>query len=234
VEPGPVAGLTARDVRLALDGRSVLARAALTVPRGAVTALVAPSGAGKSSLLRCLNRLLEPDGGTIELGGVDIRRIPPRELRRRVGLVGQAPVMLPGTVAENVAYALPDAGPREVAEALDAAGLPGAFADRPAERLSGGERARVALARAFARAPEVLLLDEPTAALDAATAALVGATLRELARGGLGICLAVHDLPFAHAIADRVVGLDDVAPPTDGTAGPDDVAPPADDDRAAP
>jgi ABC-type multidrug transport system fused ATPase/permease subunit len=225
VEPGPVAGLTARDVRLALDGRSVLAGAALTVPRGAVTALVAPSGAGKSSLLRCLNRLLEPDGGTIELDGVDIRRIPPRELRRRVGLVAQAPVVLPGTVADNVAYALPDAGPREVERALDSAGLPASFAVRPAERLSGGERARVALARAFARAPEILLLDEPTAALDRETAALVGATLRELARGGLGVCLAVHDLPFARTIADRVVGLDDVAPGGDGGRDGDRAAP---------
>ncbi|MEV4420978.1 ATP-binding cassette domain-containing protein [Patulibacter sp. NPDC049589] len=206
-------GLTARDVRLARGGRAVLDGARLTVPRGAVTALVAPSGAGKSTLLRCLNRLLDPDAGTIELAGRNVRGIDPRELRRRVGLVAQTPTMLPGTVRDNVAYALPAATDGDVARALRAAGLPDAFAGRDAAGLSGGERARVALARALSRAPEVLLLDEPTAALDADTAALVGRTLRALADDGVGVCMAVHDVPFAREHADRVVGLDDREPP---------------------
>jgi len=209
VEHGAAAGLVARDVRLARGGRPLLHGAHLTVPRGTVTALVAPSGAGKSTLLRCLNRLAEPDGGTIELDGRDVRELDPRELRRRVGLVAQTPVMLPGTVRDNVAYGLPDATDRDVAVALEAAGLDDGFAGRDAHELSGGERARVALARAFSRRPEVLLLDEPTAALDADVAELIGATLRERAAAGLGVCLAVHDVPFARAIADRVVGLDD-------------------------
>ncbi|MDO9407911.1 ATP-binding cassette domain-containing protein [Patulibacter sp.] len=209
MEPRSAVGLTARDVRLRRDGRLVLDGARLTLLPGTVTALVAPSGAGKSTLLRCLNRLTRADSGTVRLAGRDVATIDPRELRRRVALVVQTPTMLPGTVAENVAYALPRATPGDVEAALRAADLPPAFADRDAAGLSGGERARVAVARALARAPEVLLLDEPTAALDADSAAVIGRTLRRLAEGGLAVCLAVHDLPFARGVADRVVGLDD-------------------------
>ena len=95
-------GVEARDVWLRRGGRVVLAGASLDVPPGCVTALLAPSGAGKSTLLRCLNRLLEPDRGTITLDGADVRGLEPRALRRRVGLVAQTPVMLPGDVAANV------------------------------------------------------------------------------------------------------------------------------------
>jgi ABC-type multidrug transport system fused ATPase/permease subunit len=170
-----------------------------------VTALLAPSGAGKSTLLRCLNRLIAPDRGEVQLDGVDITAIDPRELRRRVGLVAQLPVMLPGTVRENVLYAIEHPAPDRAVTALHAAGLDEGFADRVARELSGGERARVALARALARDPEVLLLDEPTAALDHDTAARVGATLRALADDGLAVLLATHDLELAGAVADRRV-----------------------------
>ncbi|MDO8212266.1 ATP-binding cassette domain-containing protein [Conexibacter sp. CPCC 206217] len=214
------AGLVARDLWLVRgeqraataddrgDRRHVLRGASIDVPRGAITALLAPSGAGKSTLLRCLNRLLEPDRGTILLDGADVRTLEPCALRRRVGLVAQEPVMLPGDVAANVGYGL-DALPRErVQAALAAAGLDASFAPRRADALSGGERARVAIARAIAREPELLLLDEPTAALDGDAAEVVAATLVRLAREGLGICLATHDLALAERIADRSVGLD--------------------------
>ena len=203
-------GVEARDVWLRRGGREVLAGASLAVPRGRVTALLAPSGSGKSTLLRCLNRLLEPDAGAITLDGVDIRTLEPRALRRRVGLVAQTPVMLPGDVAANVGYALDEVPRERLVRAVEAAGLDATFLDRPAAELSGGERARVALARAIARDPEVLLLDEPTAALDAETAERVGATLRALARDGIGVCLATHDLRLAEAVADREIRL---APP---------------------
>lgn len=208
------AGLTARGIGLVRGGRAVLDGARLTVAPGTVTALVAPSGAGKSTLLRCMNRLVEPDSGTIELDGRDIGGLDPRALRRRVGLVAQTATMLPGTVRENVGYALDGVTDATVDGALEAAGLTASFGARDASALSGGERARVALARAFAREPQIVLLDEPTAALDAATAAQVGATLRRMADGGIGIAVAVHDLPFAWSVADRVVGLDDL--PIDG------------------
>jgi ABC-type multidrug transport system fused ATPase/permease subunit len=196
-------GIEARSLHLARGGREVLRGVSLEVPAGLVTALIAPSGAGKSTLLRCMNRLVAPDSGEVLLDGQDIRDLEPRALRRRVGLVAQAPVMLPGTVRENVLYAIEEPTEDRAVAALRAAGLAAGFADRPARELSGGEAARVALARALARDPEVLLLDEPTAALDHDTAAHVGATLRELAAGGLAVCLATHDLELAGAVADR-------------------------------
>jgi ABC-type multidrug transport system fused ATPase/permease subunit len=178
------------------------------VPPGEVTALIAPSGAGKSSLLRCLVRLLEPDAGAITLDGVPVGDLDPRALRRRVGLVAQTPVMLPGTVRDNLAYGLGGAlGDPAARDALAPAGLGEAFLDRDAHALSGGERARVAIARAVVRRPEALLLDEPTAALDHDVAVAVVDALRALADGGLAVCLATHDLPLARRVADRCVTL---------------------------
>ncbi|WP_022927486.1 ABC transporter ATP-binding protein [Patulibacter americanus] len=196
-------------MRLARDGRTVLDGAQLRVPPGEVTALIAPSGAGKSSLLRCVVRLLAPDAGAISLDGVPVADLDPRALRRRVGLVAQTPVMLPGTVRNNLAYGL-DAPLSSAAahDALRAAGLDATFHDRDAHALSGGERARVAIARALVRRPEALLLDEPTAALDHDVALLVVDALRALADGGLAVCLATHDLPLARRVADRCVALD--------------------------
>ncbi len=202
-EPAVAAGIEARHLCLARGGRQVLHDVSLVVPAGLVTALLAPSGAGKSTLLRCLNRLVAPDSGQVLLQGRDILELEPRVLRRRVGLVAQVPVMLPGTVRDNVLYAIDEPRAGQAEQALRAADLDPAFAGRTARELSGGERARVALARALAREPEVLLLDEPTAALDRDAATRIGATLRELAAGGLAVCLATHDLELAAAVADR-------------------------------
>ncbi|MBS1870778.1 MAG: ATP-binding cassette domain-containing protein [Actinobacteria bacterium] len=204
-------GLAVAGLAVGHGGRAVLRDVAFAARKGSVTALVGPSGAGKSTLLRCLNRLLLPLAGDVLLDGVDTAGLEPCELRRRVGLVGQTPVMLPGSVRENLAYALEPAtaDERRLTHALRAAGLAPAFLDRTAGALSGGERARVALARALTRAPELLLLDEPTAALDADAARHVGATLTGLARDGLGVVVATHDLGFAADVADQVVALRD-------------------------
>lgn len=204
-------GLLVRRVSLSRGGRLVLCETSLAVPRGRVTALIGPSGAGKSTLLRCLTRLLEPDAGEVFLNGVRIEEVPPRELRRRVGLVAQQPVMLPGSVSQNVRYGLDHVGDDVVLAAIGDAGLDGTFAARSASALSGGERARVAMARAIARGPELLLLDEPTAAIDEPVARRLGSTLRRLAASGLGVLIATHDLRFAEAVADRIEQL--AAPP---------------------
>ncbi|HEY4281012.1 MAG TPA: ABC transporter ATP-binding protein [Conexibacter sp.] len=210
---GDPVGLEVRELSIARRGRAVLRGASLTVRRRRVTVIVAPSGAGKSTLLRCCNGLLAPDSGEILLDGAPLASLEATALRRRVGLVGQLPVMLHGTVAENLAYGLSehdDRSERALTRALEEAGLDAGFLARPAQALSGGERARVALARALTRGPELLLLDEPTAALDGAIAARIGETLRRLAHtDGLGILLATHDLAFAATIADDAVALRD-------------------------
>ena len=183
----------------------VLRDVALTVAPGEVVALTAPSGVGKSTLLRAIVRLVALDGGVVTLDGVDVATLDPRVLRRRVGFVAQRPVMLPGTVADNLAYGL-DETP-DMAAALDAAGLENDFAVRDASKLSGGEQARVAIARALTRKPEVLLLDEPTSGLDAPLAEAIGRHVRELAAGGLAICLTSHDRAVVAGWADREVRL---------------------------
>jgi ABC-type multidrug transport system ATPase subunit len=193
------ATLTANGLVVRRGSRRVLTGAGLDVRPGTVTALIAPSGAGKSTLLRCCNGLLRPDSGEVRLDGRPITDFEPSDLRRRVSLVAQQPKMLPGTVAENVDYATDGV---DAAHYLRLAGLDAEFASRRADQLSGGEQARVAVARALSRGPAVLLLDEPTAALDAPVANRLGETLRALSGRGLSVCVATHDVAWADRIAD--------------------------------
>jgi ABC-type multidrug transport system fused ATPase/permease subunit len=200
-------GIAVRGLALRRAGRPVLHDVSFDAARGRVLVLAGASGAGKSTLLRCLNRLAEADAGTITLDGEDIRALDPPALRRRVALVAQAPVMLPGTVADNLAYGIADlqGGARDAA--LAAAGLDATFLPRIARALSGGERARVALARALTRDPDAVLLDEPTAALDPDSAHHIADTITALARRDLIVIVATHDLALADAVADSTLRL---------------------------
>jgi ABC-type multidrug transport system fused ATPase/permease subunit len=202
-----VTAVELRDVELGRGGRPVLRGVSLAATAGAVTALLGPSGAGKSSVLRCVVRFEEPEVGEVLIEDRDVRDLDPCELRRRVGLVTQTPVMLPGTVRDNLAYALDGPDEREVIEALRHAGLEPAFADREAAALSGGERARVAIARALVRGPRALLLDEPTAALDPARAAGIEQLVRRLAGDGLAVLLTTHDVALARRVGDAAALL---------------------------
>jgi putative ABC transport system ATP-binding protein len=173
------------------------------------TALLGPSGSGKSTLLRLLNRLADPDGGTVRFRGEDVRSLDPLELRRRACLVPQLPAPLPGTVEDNVRY-----GPRlcdhdvDPGRPLELAGLGPDYADREASRLSVGEQQRVMLARALALDPEVLLLDEPTSALDEQARDGVERTLLELeGRAGLSMVIVTHDRAQAERLASKVVRI---------------------------
>jgi putative ABC transport system ATP-binding protein len=192
--------------------KSLLVDINVGVTRGEVLAIVGPSGAGKSSLLRLINRLDEPTGGTVLLDGQDFRSLPPRELRRRIGMILQRAYLFPGSVAQNVCY-----GPRQhgtllpssaVAELLERVGLEG-YAERNAATLSGGEAQRVAITRALANQPDVLLLDEPTSALDDVAKLGVETLLGSLIRERHLTCIWVtHDAAQARRMADSVLLLE--------------------------
>ncbi len=186
-----------RNVRVDGDSAPIIEGFSARIPADGLTAMVGASGAGKTTLLRLLNRLDDPDSGTVLLDGRDVRSYDVLDLRRRVQFVGQVPVTFPGTVAANV-------GP-EVDMLLARVGLDPELADRDADRLSVGEAQRMCLARALARHPECLLLDEPTSALDSSSKAGIEALVRMLADDGLTVVLVTHDPRQASELADRTV-----------------------------
>ncbi|MFC9393865.1 thiol reductant ABC exporter subunit CydD [Streptomyces sp. NPDC057027] len=220
---GAGTGAVPASVRLELDRVTVrhagraepsLDAATLTVEPGETVALVGPSGAGKSTLLDVVLGFAVPEeGGSVRVGGVDLGALDLEEWRSRIAWVPQRPYFFAGTVAENVRLARPDASDSAVREALRDAGADGFVAGLPqgidtvlgedGAGLSAGQRQRLALARAFLADRPLLLLDEPTAALDGVTEAGVVEAVRRLAAGRT-VLLVVHR-PALLAVADRVV-----------------------------
>jgi putative ABC transport system ATP-binding protein len=176
-------------------------------PRRLVTAIVGPSGAGKTSLLRCLNRLEEPQTGEVLLDGANIRTLDPTTLRKRVGMIFQTPILFQGSIRSNLTYGLEGVDDRAVLETLDAVGLSRSFLERDSTALSVGQGQRVCIARALVRGPEVLLMDEPTSALDKDATARIESLIRDLAEGGLAIVLVTHNLTQASRVAGRALLL---------------------------
>jgi putative ABC transport system ATP-binding protein len=198
------------DVSLSRGGRRILESVEAEIPAGA-TAIVGPSGAGKSTLLRLLNRLADPDGGTIAYRGRPLSEYDPLQLRREVSLVPQLPALLEGTVESNLGCAARLAGRQlDAGRCLRLAGLDPEFAERDVSKLSVGEQQRAMLARALAQEPDVLLLDEPTSALDHAARDAIEATLAELRRElEISVVLVSHDPEQARRLSDWVVRLED-------------------------
>jgi len=158
------------NVSLKRGGKALLKNINFTVKRGEIFSIFGPSGAGKSSLLRLFNRLYEPETGKIFFNGKDIREYDPEELRKRVGMVFQIPVMFEGTVEENLKIGADIWGINiEPENLMEMVQLNKDKLHQKANRLSVGEAQRVAIARTLALEPEVLLMDEPTSALDPAT-----------------------------------------------------------------
>jgi putative ABC transport system ATP-binding protein len=201
--------LEMKGVSLERGGRLVLRGVDLAVPEEGITVLVGPSGSGKSSLLRCFNRLEAPAAGVVQFRGRDVSAIDPLALRRQVGMVFQRPIPFPGSVRENLRVADPAAGEAAMGKALERAGLGAEFLDRRADDLSGGEAQRMCLARALAAGPEVLLLDEPTSSLDEDARELVERTGRRLADDGVPLVWVTHDLAQAERIGDHMVLVED-------------------------
>jgi putative ABC transport system ATP-binding protein len=167
---------------------------------------VGPSGAGKTTLLRVLNRLEEPTTGRVLLDGRPIGETDVLELRRRVGLVAQRPVLVTDWVADELRVGRDLSAERSLA-LLQRVGLPQDFAARRTAELSGGEAQRLCLARALAVEPEVLLLDEPTSALDGLTAARIADLARDHVAGGGTVVLVSHNLAVVRRVAHHVLVL---------------------------
>ena len=206
------------DLRVVLAGRPVLAGIDTAFAAGTVTAVLGPNGAGKSTLLACLAGLRVPSAGTVTIDGRDRAALDRRWLARHIGFLPQtADVHWDVDVATLVGLGRipyhgrwgPSATDRAATQAAMATTDVARFATRPVGSLSGGERARVLLARVLAGSPAWLLADEPLANLDPAHQLDVLARLRAVAAGGAGVVVVLHDLNHAARVADAVVLLRD-------------------------
>lgn len=199
------------DVRKSYGKNAVLRGVNLKVMKADVLSLVGPSGSGKSTLLRCINRLVEIDSGKIIVDGRDIREYEPTELRKKAVLVPQISAMFPGTVKENILFPLKSQGIEDIKKAEKAlrdSGVPEELWNNEAERLSGGEKKRVALARAIALEPDALLLDEPTAGVDPKRVKHIERTILNLVKDrGITVIWVTHDTDQALRVGDRIASI---------------------------
>lgn len=211
--------LVARDVRFTYPGGDEVLRGVdLVVRPGEVVCLIGPNGAGKSTLLRLAAGLVAPTSGSVELDGAPVARLTPRERARRVAVVPQALRALPalrvrdfvaqGRYARRSWFAAPSPVDRGVVERALAEADAAEFAERPLEELSGGQRQRALVARALAQEPELVLVDEPTNALDPRHQLQVFGLVAGLGCRGRSALAVTHDLNLASQFATRVVLLD--------------------------
>nr|WP_301554022.1 amino acid ABC transporter ATP-binding protein [Stenotrophomonas sp. ESTM1D_MKCIP4_1] len=227
MEAGQGAAVSLQGVGKVFGGQTVLDDVNLELRAGSVTVLIGPSGAGKSTLLRLINHLERADSGYVSVGGqlIGYRRegdtlyeLPEREIRRRraeTGMVFQGFNLFPHlTALENIIEApmavrgIPRAQAEQQArELLQRVGLADK-ADAFPRQLSGGQQQRIAIARALALQPKVLLFDEPTSALDPELVTEVLSVIEELARSGTTLVIVTHELGFARRVADTVVMMD--------------------------
>ena len=205
-----------KGLRKKYEGLEVLKGVDLTINKGDVVCLVGPSGCGKSTFLRCLNRLEEPDAGTITLDGQEVTEKDIDAMRARMGMVFQHFNLFPHlTVKRNITLAPVHLKRMTQAEAdakamelLERIGLADK-ADAYPNMLSGGQKQRIAIVRALAMNPDVLLFDEPTSALDPEMVGEVLELMKELARGGMTMVVVTHEMGFAREVATRVLFMAD-------------------------
>ncbi|GHE97786.1 cobalamin/Fe3+-siderophore ABC transporter ATP-binding protein [Streptomyces longispororuber] len=212
------ARLSARELTLAYEDRTVVHALDLAIPDGRVTVIVGPNACGKSTTLRALGRLLKPRGGAVLLDGEELAKLPTRRIAQRIGLLPQTPVAPEAiTVADLVARGRQphqrwwqqwsDADERAVTEAMERTDVT-ALAERSVDELSGGQRQRVWIAMALAQETELLLLDEPTTYLDIAHQVEVLDLVRQLNHDrGRTVAVVLHDLNQAARYADHLVAM---------------------------
>jgi ABC-type polar amino acid transport system ATPase subunit len=216
-DSSPPPRVALRGLHKAFGTLEVLKGIDLEIPTGQVVCVIGPSGSGKSTMLRCVNLLEEPTGGTVEIDGVDLtaKRTDIDAMRTRVGMVFQSFNLFPHmSVLENVTVALRKVKKLRGAEAeevgrhrLREVGLEHKADARPIQ-LSGGQQQRVAIARALAMDPDVMLFDEVTSALDPELVKGVLDVMTNLAREGMTMMVVTHEMGFAREVADRVVFMD--------------------------
>ncbi|WP_418242213.1 amino acid ABC transporter ATP-binding protein [Dysosmobacter sp.] len=218
--------LETRNLKKSFGKLEVLKGISTGIRRGEVVSIIGPSGGGKSTFLRCLNLLETPDGGQVLFKGQDItdKKLNISQYRQSIGMVFQHFNVFPNlTVLENVTLApvlekkVPkDQAKEEAMALLRRVGL-GDKADQYPRKLSGGQKQRLAIVRAMAMKPEVMLFDEPTSALDPEMVKEVLNVIRELTRSGMTILIVTHEMGFAREISDRVLFICDGVIKEEGT-----------------
>jgi iron complex transport system ATP-binding protein len=219
--------LRTENLHARLGGIEILRGLDLKIQPGQITAILGPNGAGKSTLLKCLTGLIQPSSGQVCLGDSDLTNMPARARAKRIGYLPQSPtiawavsvksLVALGRTPHSGAFGLTDVDHQAVDRALETCALP-AFADRDVTTLSGGERARVLIARVLAGEPDWLLTDEPFGGLDPGHRLDVSAVFRRFADAGGGIVITLHDLDTAIRLADRIIVLSDGRVIADGAA----------------
>jgi len=207
------------------DGKQVLIDVSFTIEAGQVAAIVGPSGTGKTTLVSLIPRFYDPAGGSVTIDGTDVRRYRLKSVRDQISFVLQDTLLFHATIWENIAYGRPDASPAAIRRAAELANasefidaMPDGYDTMVGERgmtLSGGQRQRIAIARAIVRDTPILILDEPTAGLDAGSEQSVIGALDALMKGRTSVVIAHHLGTIQHA--DVIFVINDSALVEQGT-----------------